>query len=151
MPGTPELASGTVLGFDFGLRRIGIAVGTFELKLAHPLETIDSEVTAVRFGRIATVIAEWQPVLAVVGVPRHDNDTPHPFAADCLRFANRLNGRFDIRVVCVDERYTSATASMALKETGVFGRKQKKMLDQVAAQQILQHYFDESGLTHALT
>ena len=145
---TPELSSGTALGFDFGLKRIGVAVGTFELRLAHPLETIASELNTARFARIASLIAEWQPVLAVIGMPHYDDGMPHPFAPTCLRFACRLKGRFGINVVWVDERYSSATASMALNETGVFGRKQKIMLDQVAAQQILQHYFDESGCAH---
>ncbi|MHB1678631.1 MAG: Holliday junction resolvase RuvX [Sulfuriferula sp.] len=152
MPVTPEARRGTVLGFDFGLKRIGVAVGTFELCLAHPLETIASELNAARFARIAELIAEWQPVLAVVGMPHHDDGAmPHEFAPTCLRFAHRLKGRFGLKVVWIDERYSSATASMALNETGIFGRKQKLMLDQVAAQQILQHYFDESGCAHELT
>ncbi len=150
MPDTPEIRSGTVLGFDFGLKRIGVAVGTFELRLAHPLETIASELNAARFARIADLIGQWQPVLAVVGMPHHDEATVHEFAPTCLRFAHRLNGRFGIRVVWVDERYSSAAASMALNESGIFGRKQKLMLDQVAAQQILQHYFDEPGCAHEL-
>ena len=147
---TPEFSGGSVLGFDFGLKRIGVAVGTFELRLAHPLETIATEINTARYARIASLIAEWQPVLAVVGMPHHDDGLPHSFAPTCLRFAYRLKGRFGITVVWIDERYSSATASMALNENGIFGRQQKTMLDQVAAQQILQHYFDESGCAHEL-
>ena len=150
MPVTPDIKTGTVLGFDFGLKRIGVAVGSHELGLAHPLETIASELNAVRFARIGELIAEWQPVLAVVGMPQHDDASPHAFAPTCLRFAHRLQGRFGLSVVWMDERYSSATASMALNESGVFGRKQKSMLDQVAAQQILQHYFDESECAHEI-
>jgi conserved hypothetical protein TIGR00250 len=150
MPDTLKRRSGTVLGFDFGLKRVGVAVGTLELALAHPLETINSEVNAVRFARIATLIGEWNPALLVVGMPQHDDGTPHEFAPTCLRFANRLKGRFGLPVVWVDERYSSAAASMALSGSGVHGRKQKAMLDQVAAQQILQQYFDESESAHEL-
>ncbi|ARU32648.1 Holliday junction resolvase RuvX [Sulfuriferula sp. AH1] len=150
MPDTLKCRAGTVLGFDFGLRRVGVAVGTLELALAHPLETISSEVNAVRFERIATLIGEWSPVLLVVGMPHHNDGTPHEFAPTCLRFANRLKGRFGLPVAWVDERYSSTAASMALTGSGVYGRKQKAMLDQVAAQQILQQYFDESESAHEL-
>lgn len=150
MPGTLKRRSGTVLGFDFGLKRVGVAVGTLELALAHPLETINSEANAVRFERIATLIGEWSPVLLVVGMPHHDDGAPHEFAPTCLRFANRLKGRFGLPVAWVDERYSSTAASMALTGSGVHGRKQKTMLDQVAAQQILQQYFDESESAHEL-
>lgn len=147
----PKLASGTLLGFDFGLKRVGIAVGTLELGLAHPLETINSEITNVRFARIADLISQWQPVALVVGMPQYDDGAPHEFAPTCLRFANRLYGRFDLPVFWVDERYSSVAASSALNEQGIRGRKQKPMLDQVAAQQILQQYFDESDSAHELT
>jgi putative Holliday junction resolvase len=59
------------------------------------------------------------------------------------RFANRLKGRFNLPTLLVDERYTSAAASSVLTEEGVYGRKQKALIDQYAAQQILQAYFDE--------
>ncbi len=147
----PELVSGTLLGFDFGLKRVGIAVGTLELGLAHPLETISSEITNVRFARIAELISQWQPVALIVGMPQYDDGVPHEFAPTCLRFANRLHGRFGLPVFWVDERYSSVAASSALNEQGVRGRKQKIILDQVAAQQILQQYFDESDSAHELT
>ena len=150
MPDTHNRQSGAVLGFDFGLKRLGVAIGTLDLGLAHPLETITSEINTIRFERIAALISEWQPVLLVVGMPHHDDGAPHEFAPTCLRFANRLKGRFALPVVWVDERYSSTAASMALTTSGVCGRKQKTMLDQVAAQQILQQYFDETESAHEL-
>ena len=144
-----QLASGSVLGFDFGLKRIGVAVGTLELRLAHPLETLNSELTEARFKRIGELIAEWQPVLLVVGVPHHDDGHAHDFAPTCVRFANRLHGRFGLPYALVNESYSSAAASSALNQSGIRGRAQKPLLDQVAAQLILQHYFDESHHAHA--
>lgn len=142
-------SSATLLAFDFGTRRIGVAVGNTLLRRANPLTTIDDEKTAVRFARIADLLAEWQPCALVVGLPSSDDGTPHELTALCRRFANRLKGRFNLPAILVDERYTSHSASAALSEEGVRGREQKNLIDQYAAQQILQAYFDEpsSGLT----
>lgn len=134
---------GILLAFDFGTRRIGIAKGSTLLASAAPLTTIDAEQTDIRFARIADLIAEWQPVGLVVGLPCNDDGTPHEMTALSRRFANRLKGRFNLPVLLVDERYTSAAASSVLDEQGIHGRKQKAVLDQYAAQQILQAYFDE--------
>ncbi len=135
--------SGTLLAFDFGTRRIGIAQGSTLLQHAQPLLTIDDEKTDTRFAKIAAVLAEWQPVALVVGLPCHDDGTPHELTALCRRFANRLKGRFGLPVILLDERFTSTAASEALTRAGVYGKKQKAMLDQYAAQQLLQAYFDE--------
>jgi putative Holliday junction resolvase len=134
---------GTLLAFDFGTRRIGIAKGNSLIGSALPLTTIDAEKNEVRFARITELIAEWQPSGLVVGLPCNDDGSPHEMTALCRRFANRLKGRFNLPTILVDERYTSAAASSALNEQGVHGRKQKSVLDQYAAQQILQAYFDE--------
>ena len=140
----PErILDGTVLAFDFGKKRIGVAVGNSVLGLAHPLVTVNSVVTAQRFAAIAELIATWQPVLLVVGLPTHVDGTAHELTHLSQRFARRLAGRFKITVVLIDERYTSKTASVALREAGVTGKKQKPVLDQIAAQQILQSFFDE--------
>ena len=143
------IIQGTILAFDFGVKRIGIAIGNTLLGRATPLTTIDDERTDVRFARIASLLAEWQPAALVVGLPSNDDGTPHELTALCQRFANRLNGRFNLPVILVDERYTSLSASAQLNEHGIHGRKQKTLIDQYAAQQILQAYFDEpsSGLT----
>jgi putative Holliday junction resolvase len=136
-------SSGTLLAFDFGTRRIGIAIGNTLLGRATPLATIDDERNAVRFDRIAALIAEWQPTALVVGLPCNEDGTPHELTALARRFANRLKGRFGLPVTLVDERYTSHAASAALNERGIHGRAQKPLIDQIAAQHILQAYFDE--------
>ncbi len=138
-----SVLQGTLLAFDFGTRRIGIAKGNSLLGSAQPLATIDAEKTEIRFARIAGLISEWQPTGLVVGLPCNDDGTPHEMTSLCRRFANRLKGRFNLPTILVDERYTSAAASSALSGQGVYGRKQKSVIDQYAAQQILQAYFDE--------
>lgn len=143
-----QLPEGTVLAFDFGKKRIGVAIGNNTLGIAHPLVTVDSEVTEQRFTMIAKLIETWRPVLLVVGLPMHIDGTAHELTHLSQRFARRLAGRFNIKVILKDERYTSQTASVTLREAGITGRKQKSVLDQIAAQQILQSFFDER---HAFT
>lgn len=143
MPASASIPQGTLLAFDFGTKRIGIAVGNTLLRRASPLETIDDEKTDTRFARIAALLQEWQPSALVVGLPANDDGTPHALTELCRRFANRLRGRFKLPTILLDERYTSLAASAQLNEEGIHGMKQKSLIDQYAAQQILQAYFDE--------
>jgi putative Holliday junction resolvase len=146
MPDMPEASNanrGTVLAFDFGLKRIGVAVGELQLGLAHPLTTIQGEKSELRFDAISKLIAEWKPSLLVVGLPRHLDGSDHEFGARCRRFARQLEGRFHVPAVLVDERLTSAAAELALREGGIKRGRTKSVLDQAAAQQILQTYLDE--------
>ncbi|WP_300086787.1 Holliday junction resolvase RuvX [uncultured Nitrosomonas sp.] len=138
------ILSGTVLAFDFGTRRIGVATGEYELRMAHPLVTINEAMTKPRFEKIAELIRTWQPVLLVVGLSVHADGTEHEITRLCHRFARRLEGRFGIPVAMADERYTTVVARSALEEAGVAGKKQRPMIDQIAAQHILQTYFDLS-------
>jgi putative Holliday junction resolvase len=139
-----HVQSGTVLAFDFGERRIGIAVGEHLLASATPLMTIDNESNEIRFQIITKLVSEWQPRLLVVGLPLSLDGTEHAVTQLCKKFARRLNGRFNLPVALIDERYSSAEASQLLNEAGIRGRAQKEMLDQVAAQTILQSYFDQA-------
>lgn len=135
--------SGTVLAFDFGLRRIGVAIGETLLGSARPLSTIDAAANAQRFAAIDRLIREWQPARLVVGRPAHaDREAPHPFAARCERFARQLAGRYRLPVELADERYSSWEA-----EARHTGDKRKARLDAEAAAVILQAWFDER---HAL-
>jgi putative Holliday junction resolvase len=134
--------SSTVLAFDFGEQRIGVAVGEHLLATANPLTTIDNESNEVRFQVIAGLIQEWRPKLLVVGLPLSLDGSENSVTQLCKKFARRLNGRFNLPVILIDERFSSAEASNLLNESGIRGRAQKEMLDQVAAQTILQSYFD---------
>ena len=145
-PPRPYPAVGAVLGFDFGLKRIGVALGELAVGLAHPLATVTEEGSAQRFAAIEVLVREWRPVLLVVGLPLHLDGGEHEMSRQCRRFARRLEGRFGIPTLLVDERLSSAAASEFLRDAGLRGRKQKAVLDQVAAQQILQSFFD--GRSH---
>jgi putative Holliday junction resolvase len=120
----PERAARTVLAFDFGLKRIGVAVGEPELATAHPLPAVAG------FAEIEKLVAEWRPGLLVVA---------HPLAGRVERFARRLEGRFKLPVARVDERFTSVEAESRLR--GV----KRKPIDSVAAQLILEQYFHEAA------
>ncbi len=137
----PEI-EGTIMGFDFGEKRIGVAVGETLLKLAHPLTTIQAEENAIKFAQIESLIKEWRPALLVVGLPTYLDGEAHQMTQLAKKFAQRLEGRFNLPVVMVDERLSSAEAAQSLRESGIHGTQQKAMIDQVAAQTILQSYFD---------
>ena len=107
---------GTVLAFDFGEKRVGVAVGDLGLGLAHPLVTVSEGITKRRFDTITKLIEEWKPVQLVVGLPTHADGTDHELTRLSRRFARRLEGRFGISTRLVDERYTSITASVTLRE-----------------------------------
>ena len=132
----------TLLAFDFGARRIGVAVGTTRLRSARPLTTIDTERNDQRFAAIAALIEEWQPDRLVVGVPLHADGTEHGMTARARRFAHQLEGRYRLPVVRVDERHTTELARSVLQAEGRGGREHRALRDAVAAQLILQAYLD---------
>ncbi len=136
-------ASGTVLAFDFGTRRIGVAVGESLVGLAHPLTEIAAEETAPRFAAIARIIAEWEPQHIVVGQPLAPDGTPNELTRRAERFARQLEGRFGVAVTLVDERYTSVEAEAGLRATGARRALPEKRIDSAAAQLILQQYFHD--------
>ena len=128
----PERAARTVLAFDFGLKRIGVAVGEPELGTAHPLPPI----AAPGFEAIARLVKEWQPAQLVIGLPVAEQGE-HALAKRVERFARQLEGRFQLPVKRVDERFSSVEAESRLR-----GMK-RKSIDSVAAQLILEQYFGE--------
>lgn len=125
----------TVLGFDFGLKRIGVAVGNTLLKQAQPLTIISAATNDEKFAAITDLMQQWKPALCIVGLPSHPDGAEHEMTARCRRFANQLHGRFDVTTVLVDERYSSA----------VISRQRGDLIDDQAAAIILQQYFD--GIT----
>lgn len=145
MPELRLLPRGTVLAFDFGQKRIGVAVGEEELAQAHPLTTIHGEGNRERFAAIAALLEEWQPSRLVVGLPLALDGTPHAMTARCSRFANQLRGRFGLPVDCAEERLTSVEAEERLRAGGHTAKSAKEHLDAIAAQIILQCYFESAG------
>ena len=139
---TLHAKTGTVLAFDFGEKRIGVAVGDTVVGIAHPLTTIAAADRQRRFAAISVLIAEWQPTRLVVGLPSHHDGTEHELSRLARKFAAQLSGRFGLPVEFVDERLTSVAAELSLAAAGVAPRKRKLRVDQVAAQEILQDYFD---------
>jgi len=121
---------GTVLAFDFGLKRIGVAVGEAELRIAHPLPAVS------RLEDIKPLVSEWRPARLVVGLPVREAGE-HPLAKRVERFARQLEGRFRLPVARVDERFTSVEAESRLRGA------RRKAVDSVAAQLILEQYFDD--------
>jgi putative Holliday junction resolvase len=126
-----------VLGFDYGARRIGVAIGNSVTRDARPLATVERPTVAGRWDAIAALLREWEPAQLVVGVPRHPDGTPHAMTARCERFARQLEGRTGRPVARVDERYSSAVSAAA------------DDVDAAAAAVILQQWFDEEGARDA--
>jgi len=142
-PPVRAFRSGTVLAFDFGERRIGVAVGELQLGVAHPLDTIDAQANDVRFARIEALVNEWHPVLLLVGLPLALDGSEHAMTARARRFALRLQGRYGIETRLVDERLTSVEAEQQMRELGLDLRKARSKIDQVAAKLILESYFSQ--------
>lgn len=145
--------TGSVLAFDFGVKRIGVAVGILlddrrgvgRCGPARALTMIESEANDARFSAIAALIAEWQPVLLLVGRPLNDDGTPDDMTARCERFAKQLRGRFRLPVENVDERFSSTAADASLRQRGLSWQQRKAWIDAEAALIILHSWFD----THA--
>lgn len=127
-----------VFGFDFGIKRIGIAMGNTLTGQAQPLALIQAIDNAARFKQIGALLAQWQPARLVVGEPRHPDGAEHEMTLRCRRFANQLHGRFNLPVELVDERYSSA----------VIGARRGEHIDAQAAAIILQQYFDDHANTN---
>ncbi|OYY55452.1 MAG: Holliday junction resolvase RuvX, partial [Polynucleobacter sp. 24-46-87] len=97
----------TVMAFDYGTRRIGVAIGNTLSKSGQALKTIEESSEDIRFRAIELLIKEWQPNQLVVGLPCHPDGAEHEMSAKARRFGNQLHGRFGVPVDWVDERYSS--------------------------------------------
>ncbi len=124
----------SLMAFDFGLRRTGVATGQRLLGLARPLTTVTAEGDA-RFERIAALVREWQPDALVVGVPRHPDGAEHENTQRARRFARQLHGRLRLPVYEVDERYST----VEVRASGLV-----RDVDAAAAALILEQYFREA-------
>jgi len=130
----PEL---TVMAFDFGTRRIGVAVGNTLTQVGQPLKTIAEASSDTCFKVIEGLLREWQPNRLVVGMPCHPDGAEHEMSAKARRFGNQLYGRFQLPVDWVDERYSSVVLEIDLN--------MRDNLDAQSAALILEQYFLEKN------
>lgn len=147
MRATPELSRPeTILSFDFGLRRIGVAVGQDITGSASPLGVVANRDSGPDHERLGALIQEWQPTRLVVGMPFHAGGLPSEMQAPVLAFMAELE-RYGLPIDTVDERYTSVEAQRVLKEArvaGTRGRISRDMIDSAAAVFIAERYLAKS-------
>ena len=123
----------TFLAFDYGVKRIGVAVGNSYSRLAQPLKTLQNKNIDETFNVIQKLVKEWEVNVFVVGLPTHPDRAEHEMTRRAKRFGNQLNGRLNLPVQWVDERYSSAVAEDQLGD-----------VDSQAAVLILEQYFQEN-------
>jgi len=131
------------LGIDFGGARIGLAISDELRLLAHPLKTIPADKNAI--SRISEIVRERKIDKVIVGVPRHMSGEVGTAANAALEFANKLRAQLPCAVETWDERLTTVAAQRALRDSGKKTRDTRQIVDQVAAQMILQGYLDREG------
>ncbi len=138
MPDTPE----TILAFDFGSRRIGVAIGQQVTASANPLGVVKNAANGPDWTHIGALIKEWRPNRLVVGMPLHKDGSASETSAKVDLFVQDL-GRFGIPIDSVDERYSSVEAQGLLNDErarGIRGRIRKEMIDSVAASLIAERW-----------
>jgi len=131
---------GAVLGFDYGVRKIGVAVGQTVTRTATPLQTLRTRDQRPDWDAITRLIAEWQPEALVVGLPYEMDDTEAPVAVRARRFARQLEGRYRLPVHLADERLTTREA---ISQLGRDARRDALRVDAVAARLILETWLSD--------
>jgi putative holliday junction resolvase len=134
------LNSYTLLSFDFGLKHIGVAVGQTATHNAQALTALAAKNGTPQWDEISQLIKIWQPKELVVGIPYHMDDSEQQLTKKARRFANQLKERYQLPVHHVDERLTSVEARARLFDMGGYKALQKKHIDSVAAQIILESW-----------
>jgi putative Holliday junction resolvase len=137
-----EPGTGTVLAFDYGTRRIGVAVGDLGQRSAHPLTTIDASDRQASEARITALVDEWRPARLVVGVPRALDGSEHQMTRSARAFGRALSRRHALPVHEVDERLSSAEAESVLREAGIDLRREAGRVDAQAAFVILRDFME---------
>ena len=133
-----KIGQRTLLGFDFGTKRIGIAIAQEITGTANPLKTISAIKCKPDWEAIAKIIDEWQPDLLVIGLPLHMDGSEQEMTQAARRFSNQLNGRFQLPIALMDERLSSHEAESLLNERA--SSHSKEQIDMISAQLILQSW-----------
>ena len=134
----------TILSFDFGLRRIGVAVGQSLTGTASALETIENPSGDINWSAIEALLADWKPEAIVVGIPLSEAGEEQAITRAARSFAGKLADKYRLPVHHADERYTSLAAESRFRDhrrTGQLRRKNRGKLDAVAAKLILEQWF----------
>lgn len=132
-----------LLGFDYGEKTIGVAVGNTGTGQAHPLTEIGRVRGKPDWDAIAGLVQEWNPVALVVGLPLKMDGSDNPVTGAARKFGNRLRERYNLPIYMVDERLTTREARSDLIDAGVPVRRHKPVLDRLAARSILQTFLSE--------
>ncbi|HEX2548905.1 MAG TPA: Holliday junction resolvase RuvX [Gammaproteobacteria bacterium] len=132
--------SNILIGFDFGMKRIGVAVGQTVTKTARPLATIKAIQGIPEWDRLNKIIQKWQPDALVVGIPLNMDGTEQPLTANAKHFATLLETRYQMPVYGMDERLSTKDARERIFNEGGFKALQEGQVDSVAAQLILQNW-----------
>ncbi|MCG9730040.1 Holliday junction resolvase RuvX [Shewanella sp. Isolate13] len=132
----------SVLGFDYGTKSIGIAIGQELTASARPLLSIKAVDGIPKWEEIGALINEWKPDLIVVGLPLNMDGTEQEMTQRARKFANRLSGRFGVKVATQDERLTTADAKARLFEMGGYKALTKGQVDAMSAVLIVESYFE---------
>ncbi|NIF21203.1 MULTISPECIES: Holliday junction resolvase RuvX [Pantoea] len=136
------MSSQTLLGFDFGTKSIGVAVGQQLTGTARPLAALKAQEGTPDWQLIEKLLKEWQPDFVVVGLPLNMDGTEQPLTARARKFANRLHGRFGVRVELQDERLSTVEARSTLFERGGYRALNKGQVDSQSAVIILEDWFE---------
>jgi len=134
----------TILGFDFGLTKIGVAVGQMVTKTASPLTLLPAQDGAPQWSVVQQLIDEWSPQLLIVGYPLHMDGSEQAVTKAAKRFGNRLTGRFQLPVAWVDERLSSHEAELYLADLNKSSESDKLNLDTISAKLIIEQWFNQN-------
>jgi len=141
------MSSGTIIAFDYGSKRIGVAIGQQLTATTRPLDTVTVRQNKPDWDHISRLLQEWQPDLLLIGLPLAEDGGEQEMSIAARRFANRLNGRYQLPVELVDERFSSIEAEEIIVEARRSGRlkksKVKQAIDQIAAELIIQTWLAE--------
>lgn len=132
-----------IMAFDFGMKRIGVAVGQTITHSARPLDTLPAKAGVPNWSTIARLIEKWAPDALIVGIPLNMNGTHQAITFKAEAFAQQLQEHYSIPVYKMDERLTTKDAREKLFSQGGYKALQDGQVDQVAAQLILQNWFAE--------
>jgi putative Holliday junction resolvase len=133
----------TILGFDFGLKNIGVAVGQEITQTANPLTVIKARDGIPNWDEIKKLLDQWLPNLLVVGLPLNMDDSEQEMTAAARKFGNRLNGRFQIPVEWQDERLSTYEALERLGVRNKLQANNRDDVDRISAQLILQSWLNQ--------